>query len=100
MPPLSNLNTTPLDYWARIQATRILQGEFGELARDVFQEPALAFTEDNDKDLEELLKLGHLNREQRKKYHKLNPDVEVGSKGEVYRNACSLELSDIITKYK
>lgn len=46
------------------------------------------------------LKVRHLRKNERDAHHRPASDVVEGGKGEVCKNACTLELQDIIIKYK
>ena len=50
--------------------------------------------------LEQVLKERHLTRSERSVYHQPRPDWKESSRGDVCKNASTLEVEDIITKYK
>lgn len=53
----------------------------------------------NMSDVEETLKVRHLSRDERRSLHQPLPDWKESPKGDVCKNACTLEVDDIIGKH-
>jgi len=50
-------------------------------------------------EVEEVMKVRHLNKGERDMYHNPKPDWHDSKKGDVCKNACVLEVEDIIRKH-